>query len=162
MHPEEFNTMVAQKLLREMERSAQRAQQWERFADQVRTYAQNLVRPEQMESALQGLHQELLVVQRQAAQERWPEPQTDETIRKLIFGESGRRPITAEFVAERFGWCLIEPQPSLGETHPPARRPDSGAVITADARVETDDPLLTPDRSRAFRIDPDFSTSAMQ
>ncbi len=103
---DDMNTMLARSIVDEMQTADVRQQQWGRFCDQVRQAGAELYPAEQIDLALHelgGRYQQLIA---RSTQEGWTKQQTDTEIRSMIFGEEGRRPITAEYVKSLIGNSL--------------------------------------------------------
>lgn len=112
---DDMNTMLARSIVDEMRTADVRQQQWGRFCDQVRQAGAELYPVEQIDLALQelgGRYQQLIA---KSTQEGWTKQQTDTEIRSMIFGEEGRRPITAEYVKSLIGNSLMMRPEGLDE-----------------------------------------------
>ena len=99
---DDMNAMLVRQLVEEMRANDERRQQWDKFAGQVREASVGIMSPERVELALQGLHQQYLRVVQEGAQNGWDKEQTDKAVRSVVFGDNGRRPVTPDFVKERF------------------------------------------------------------
>ena len=99
---DDMNSMLVRQLVEEMRANDDRRQQWDRFADQVREAAVGITSPERVDLSLQHLHQQYLRVVQEGAQNGWDKEQIDQAVRGVVYGQGGRRPITPEFVKERF------------------------------------------------------------
>jgi len=100
---DDMQSMLVRRLVEEMRANREREAKWAHFAGQVRTAAVGVLSAEQVELELQKLGQRYQQLLQVAGQENWDKARTDQAVRDLVFGEKGRRPITADFVRDRFG-----------------------------------------------------------
>lgn len=133
---DDMNTMLVRQLVEEMRSNKEREQQWEKFASQVRIAADGLMTPERVELELQKVHQKYQRALQEAGQNGLDNEQTDSAVRAVIFGEEGRRPVSPEFIKERF----LDPKTVVADVEPDADPdddlllvPGGGSLMLGDA-----------------------------
>jgi hypothetical protein len=99
---DDMNDMLLQQLVQEMRTNYEREQQWNKYCSQVRVAAVDVMQPEVVEAELQALGARYFQLLEQAGREDWSRTQTDTAIHDIIYGDAGRRAITADYVRERF------------------------------------------------------------
>lgn len=121
----DMNNLLADKVINEMQTANLRQQQWDRLVTLVHACADAPHQKDQIETALHQLHERYRSVIRQSSEEQWAKEHTDAAILNVIYGDEGRRPITAEYVNK-----LIEKsqQHKIADTHP--AEPDDDFVLT--------------------------------
>lgn len=97
---DDMNNMLARSIVDEMRTADVRQQQWDRFCTQVRQAGADLYPVEKIEIALQELGGRYQKVIGQSTQDNWGKEKTDAAIIDVIFGDEGRRHITAEYVTK--------------------------------------------------------------
>ncbi|KPY55720.1 ArdC family protein [Pseudomonas amygdali] len=99
----EMNDMFARSIIDEMRTADLRQQQWEKFCAQAHESGRGAFPAERIELALQELGCQYQAAIEQSTNENWSREATDAAIHSVIFGDKGRRPISAEYVAELVG-----------------------------------------------------------
>lgn len=97
---EEMNVMLARSIIEEMRTADVRQQQWEKFCEQAHDAGRGAYPAERIELALQELGFRYQAVIAQSINDNWDREATDAAIHGVIFGDKGRRPISAEYVAD--------------------------------------------------------------
>ena len=97
---DEMNGMLARSIIEEMRTADVRQQQWERFCEQAHEAGRGAYPAERIELALQELGCRYQAVITQSINDNWDREATDAAIHRVIFGDKGRRPISAEYVAD--------------------------------------------------------------
>lgn len=99
---EDMRSMFIKQLVEEMRANNEREQQWEKFDYQVRKAAQGLMPPVEVELRLKEVHLQYQRTLHMAGANGLDIEDTNQAVREVIFGEGGRRPITPEFIKQRF------------------------------------------------------------
>jgi antirestriction protein ArdC len=99
---EDMNDMLLKQLVQEMRLNREREQNWNKYCEQVRAAAVDVLSAESVEIELQALGARYFKLLEKAGQEDWSKDQTDNAIRDIIYGDAGRRQITPDYVRERF------------------------------------------------------------
>lgn len=130
---DDMSEMLAAQLVGEMRANTERERKWNHYCQQVRAAARDLMSPEQVELALQGMGQRYQLVLQRAATEGWDTDRTDEAVRATIYGDAGRRPITADYVRDTFIVSAAEVAVSEEDDEEELLRPHSAVVAFEDA-----------------------------
>lgn len=137
----EMNEMLARSIIDEMRTADIRQQQWEKFCLQAHESGRDNFPAERIELALQELgfrYQEIIA---QSINDNWSREATDAAIHGVIFGDKGRRPISAEYVAEMIqrSGPVSEAELPTTESHDPDELVLSpiGLAELGEARSET-------------------------
>lgn len=136
---EDMNDMLLKQLVEEMRLNREREQHWNKYCDQVRAAAVGVMSAETVEIELQALGARYFKLLEQAGQADWSKEETDKAIRDIIYGDAGRRQITADYVRERF-LSSRAPEAAADEDDF-ALTPTGGGMSLGDAE---DDFTLTP------------------
>lgn len=148
---EDMNDMLLRQLVQEMRTNNEREQQWNKYCDQVRVAADGIMSAEAVEIELQALGARYFRLLETAGQQDWSKERTDKAIHDIIYGDAGRRAITAEYVRSRFA------HPSGVEADDDfALTPTGGGMVMGEAE---DDFALAP-TGEAMVLDDAFPADA--
>ncbi|MEM8515100.1 antirestriction protein ArdC [Massilia sp. MP_M2] len=137
---EDMNDMLLKQLVQEMRLNREREQHWNKYCEQVREAAVGVLSAEGVEIELQALGARYFKLLEKAGQEDWSKDDTDKAIRDIIYGDAGRRQITADYVRERFP-SKDAPAVSADDDDDFALTPTGGGMVLDDA---DDDFTLAP------------------
>src|SRR5471030_183732 len=99
---DEMTDMFVRRLVEEMRVNKEREQQWSKYCDQVRVASDGLLTPENVELKLQEMGEQYQQILLTSGQEGWEDERIEDAVRGIIYGELGRRPITAQYIREQF------------------------------------------------------------
>jgi antirestriction protein ArdC len=145
---DDMRAMFIKQLVEEMRANSEREQQWEKFDTQVRKAADGILPPMQVELKLKEVYQQYQRTLHMAGANGLDIEDTNKAVREVIFGKEGRRPITPEFIKERFLTPIDIPAAPIADAELPLT-PTGGDVLTlgdtkAVSHAQDDEVLVLP------------------